>query len=69
MGKLQVLLSVLNMDSINYIDSLKITGDAVVINQYNTYYSEIINRQSINSNYQPVNYFKTKQHRLSKNRN
>lgn len=61
MGKLQVLLSVLNMDGINYIDSLKITGDAVVINQCDTDDSEIINRRSVNGSDQAVKYVKTKQ--------
>ena len=69
MGKLQVLLSVLNMDSINYIDSLKITGDAVVINQCDTDDSEIINRRSVNGSDQAVKYVKTKQRGLSKSRN
>lgn len=69
MNKLQVLLSVLNMDSLDYIDSLKITGDAVVINQCDDTSEERIIRRSVNGSDQAVKYVKTRDRGLSKSRN
>ena len=66
---MQVLLSILGMEDINYIDSLKITGNAVVINQCDEDNIELINRRSVNGSDQAVKYVKTKQRGLSKSRN
>ena len=69
MRKFQVLLSILKMDDINYIDSLKITGDAVVVNQCDNEINENINRRSVNGSDQAVKYVETKQRGLSRSRN
>lgn len=69
MEKLQVLLSILGMDNIEYIDSLKITGDAVVVNQCDTESEEDIIRRSVNGSDQAVKYLQTKDRGLSKSRN
>ena len=69
MNKLEVLLSILNMDDINYIDSLKITGNAVVINQCDDNGRENITRRSVRGSDQAVKYVKTTERGLSKSRN
>lgn len=69
MNKMQVLLSILKMDELNYIDSLKITGDAVVINQCDEEIEDIVCRRSVNGSDQAVKYVKTKQRGLSRSRN
>lgn len=69
MKKFQVLLSILNMEDINYIDSLRITGDAVVVNQCDDSLIEDINRRSVNGSSQAVKYVKTTQRGLSRSRN
>ena len=69
MKKFQVLLSILKMDDISYIDSLKITGDAVVINQCEDTLSENIIRRSVNGSDQAVTYVKTTERGLSRSRN
>ena len=69
MEKLQVLLSILKMDDISYIDSLKITGDAVVINQCDDNQIEDIMRRSVNGSDQAVKYVKTTKRGLSRSRN
>ena len=69
MEKLQVLLSILGMDDINYIDSLKITGDAVVVNQCDIENKEDIIRRSVNGSDQTVTYLQTKERGLSRSRN
>jgi len=69
MKKFQVLLSILGMEDINYIDSLKITGDTVVINQCDETSEEEIIRRSVNGSDQTVKYVKTKDRGLSKSRN
>jgi len=57
------------MDDINYIDSLKITGDAVVVNQCDESVTENISRRSVNGSDQAVKYVKTTQRGLSRSRN
>lgn len=69
MERLSVLLSILDMDDINYIDSLKITGNAVVVNQCDEDGIREINRRSVNGSNQTVKYVKTKERGLSKSRN
>lgn len=69
MAKLQVLLSILKMDDVNYIDSLKITGDAVIVNQCDTDKKEDIIRRSVNGSVQAVKYLQTKERGLSRSRN
>lgn len=69
MGRFQVLLSILDMDDINYIDSLKITGSAVVVNQCSDDEISEVTRRSVNGSDQAVMYVKTKQRGLSRSRN
>ena len=69
MQKFQVLLSILSMEDISYIDSLRITGDAVVVNQCNETSEEDIIRRSVNGSDQAVKYVKTTDRGLSKSRN
>ncbi|MDO4188958.1 MAG: glycosyltransferase family A protein [Lachnospiraceae bacterium] len=69
MKKLDVLLSILKMDDLNYIDSLKITGNAVVINQCDSDSEENISRRSVNGSDQAVKYVKTTTRGLSRSRN
>lgn len=69
MKKFQVLLSILGMEDISYIDSLNITGDAVVINQCDETLEEDIIRRSVNGSDQAVKYVKTSDRGLSKSRN
>ena len=69
MKKFQVLLSILSMDDIDYIDSLNITGDAVVINQCDKTSEEEIIRRSVNGSDQAVKYVKTTERGLSRSRN
>lgn len=57
------------MDNIDYIDSLKITGDAVIINQCEETKEEDIKRRSVNGSDQAVKYVKTTQRGLSRSRN
>ena len=57
------------MDDINYIDSLKITGDAVVINQCGESLTENVSRRSVNGSDQAVKYVKTTERGLSRSRN
>ena len=69
MNKMQVLLSIMHMDEINYIDSLNITGDAVVINQCDEKCVENVVRRSVNGSDQAVKYVKTTDRGLSRSRN
>ena len=69
MKKFQVLLSILKMDELSYIDSLKITGDAVVVNQCDSDLIENVIRRSVNGSDQAVKYVKTTGRGLSKSRN
>ena len=69
MKKFQVLLSILGMDDIKYIDTLKITGDAVVINQCDTDSERVCERRSVNGSNQTVKYVCTNERGLSRSRN
>ena len=67
--RLQVLLSAMFLKDEDYIDSLNITSDAVVINQCD---SELVResiRRNINGNDQKVVYVETKERGLSRSRN
>lgn len=57
------------MENIDYIDSLRITGDAVVINQCDESLQEDIERRSVNGSSQTVTYVKTTDRGLSRSRN
>lgn len=69
MDKLEVLLSILKMDELNYIDSLRITGNAVVVNQCDEDSIENVVRRSVNGSDQAVKYVKTSERGLSRSRN
>lgn len=69
MSSFQVLLSILNMDDENYIDTLKLTSDAVVINQCDTDSERVCTRRSVNGSDQTVKYVCTNERGLSRSRN
>ena len=65
MSSLQVLLSAMHLENESYIDGLKITGDAVIINQCDKESESSIKR----SEDQTVLYVETKERGLSRSRN
>ena len=67
--KLQVLLSAMYLDSEDYIDTLNITSDAVVINQCNREVVRTVTRTGITGIEQKVKYIESKDRGLSKSRN
>ena len=67
--KLQVLLSAMFLDNEQYIDSLNITSDAVVINQCDTKSQADIERTNIAGKRQYVKYIESTERGLSKSRN
>lgn len=67
--KFQVLLSAMHLDDANYIDTLNITSDAVVINQCDREMSRDINRAAVNGAAQKITYIETTERGLSKSRN
>lgn len=69
MSSFQVLLSILNMDDENYIDTLNLTSDAVVINQCDTDSERVCERRSVNGSNQTVKYVCTNERGLSRSRN
>ncbi|MCR5507521.1 MAG: glycosyltransferase family 2 protein [Lachnospiraceae bacterium] len=66
---LQVLLSAMHLKDESYIDSLNITTDAVVINQCDDDFENVIERKTADGREQSVTYVKTKQRGLSRSRN
>lgn len=66
---LQVLLSAMNLENENYIDSLNIVSDAVVVNQCDSEGYGRITREAVNGASQKVTYIKTLERGLSKSRN
>jgi len=69
MNRLQVLLSAMHLENENYIDSLNIVTDAVVINQCDREEKRDGKREAINGALQKVTYIETLQRGLSKSRN
>ena len=67
--KLQVLLSAMHLEDETYIDSLNITGDAVVINQCDRESEKNIERVLPDGRKQQVRYIETCERGLSKSRN
>ena len=59
----------MHLKSADYIDSLNITGDAVVINQCGEEDEAVLNRTAVNGAAQKIKYIKTKERGLSKSRN
>lgn len=69
MSSFQVLLSILNMEDENYIDTLKLTSDAVIVNQCDEDSERACTRRSVNGSDQTVKYVCTKERGLSRSRN
>lgn len=67
--KLQVLLSAMFLEDVSYVDSLNITGDAVVINQCDRENKETCIRKSVNGSDQRITYVETGERGLSRSRN
>ena len=65
----QVLLSAMLLKDESYVDSLNITGDAVVINQCDRYDERVCHRTSIKGNEQTITYIETRERGLSRSRN
>lgn len=66
---LQVLLSAMHLENENYIDTLNITTDAVVINQCDRESEKTVNHEAVNGAQVRVKYIETKERGLSKSRN
>lgn len=66
---LQVLLSALKLEDENYIDSLGITGNCVVVNQCDSECRRVITRKNIKGDVHKVEYLESKDRGLSKSRN
>lgn len=69
MKRLQVLLSAMHLENENYIDTLNITTDAVVINQCDRECEKTVNHEAVNGAQVRVKYIETKDRGLSKSRN
>ncbi len=67
--RLQVLLSAMFLEDVGFIDSLNITGDAVVINQCDRDDEDICTRKSGAGKDQKITYIQTKERGLSRSRN
>jgi glycosyltransferase involved in cell wall biosynthesis len=67
--KFQVLLSAMFLKDENYIDSLNITSDAVVINQCDSELIRESKRKAVNGKDQKIVYVETKERGLSRSRN
>ena len=67
--RLQVLLSAMFLEDDSYIDSLNITGEAVVVNQCDRENKATYTRKSAAGSEQRITYIETKERGLSKSRN
>lgn len=67
--KLQVLLSAMFLEDTGYVDSLNITGDAVVINQCDREKEDTFIRKSAAGTDQRITYVETGERGLSRSRN
>ena len=67
--RLQVLLSAMFLEDASYVDSLNITGEAVVVNQCDRENKETCIRKSVAGNDQRITYIETKERGLSRSRN
>lgn len=66
---LQVLLSAMHLKNENYIDTLNVVTDAVVVNQCDRESYREVKREAINGAQQKVTYIETCERGLSKSRN
>ena len=67
--RLQVLLSAMHLDDENYIDTLNITTDAVVVNQCDRESEREVKHEAVNGADIRVKYIETIERGLSKSRN
>ena len=66
---LQVLLSAMFLKDENYIDTLNISTDSVVINQCGNEAERTVKRQNSDGSKQVITYVETRQRGLSRSRN